>query len=187
MIKDFDYIAEELRYIDSLEDRALVFATMAHSGQTRDDGVTPYIKHPLDVVAIINDYAFPDNAETLRSVALLHDVIEDCGVTATQLASLFGNEISDAVVALSVSDNLRGDDKHQAILSQIATATDVAKQVKMADRIVNLGDSIDWNTKRRVKYAQRGLEIAGVCKAANAALASALVRTCNAIINEDWK
>ena len=57
-----------------LVDRAIVFATNAHEGQTRKGTQIPYILHPLEAMAIVG--TMTTDAEVLAA-AVLHDVV-DC-------------------------------------------------------------------------------------------------------------
>ena len=57
-------------------EKALVYATRAHSDQTRKKTGIPYIAHILGVTAIAMEYGAN---ETDAIAALLHDVVEDCG------------------------------------------------------------------------------------------------------------
>ena len=59
--------------------RMIVLATNAHAGQF-DRGGRPYILHPLAVMQLLEN---PD--EEQQWIAVGHDVVEDCGVTWTQL------------------------------------------------------------------------------------------------------
>lgn len=58
--------------------KSLNIATEAHKGQYRRDGKTPYIVHPI---AVAMNFRSP----ILKSIALLHDVIEDTDVTREDL------------------------------------------------------------------------------------------------------
>lgn len=74
---------------------AIVFAALKHQGQ-KDKGGKPYILHPLRVMLAM----MPD--ETAMKAAVLHDVIEDCGVTAFELRQLgFSDEVVEIVELLS--------------------------------------------------------------------------------------
>ena len=73
--------------------RAYAYADEKHEGQTRRSG-EPYITHPLAVALILTELEMDD---ATLAAGLLHDVVEDCGVTRDQLASEFGNEIADLV------------------------------------------------------------------------------------------
>ncbi len=54
----------------------------------------PYITHPLAVATILTELEMDD---ATLAAGLLHDVVEDCGVSRDQLAAEFGNEIADLV------------------------------------------------------------------------------------------
>ncbi|MCR5151376.1 MAG: HD domain-containing protein [Clostridiales bacterium] len=71
--------------------KALIFATNAHAGQTRKAGGLPYIIHPIEVSSIA---ATMTNDEDILIAALLHDVIEDAGVTGEELAEKFGERVA---------------------------------------------------------------------------------------------
>ena len=73
--------------------RAYAYAAEKHDGQTRRSG-EPYITHPLAVATILTELEMDD--ATLVA-GLLHDVVEDCGVSREQLAAEFGGEIADLV------------------------------------------------------------------------------------------
>ncbi|HLH81569.1 MAG TPA: bifunctional (p)ppGpp synthetase/guanosine-3',5'-bis(diphosphate) 3'-pyrophosphohydrolase [Chthonomonas sp.] len=73
--------------------RAYAFAAEKHCGQTRSDG-SPYITHPLAVTAILAELEMD---ETTLAAALLHDVIEDCGVPLEEIQSRFGPAVAQLV------------------------------------------------------------------------------------------
>ena len=75
---------------------ALVFAATKHSGQF-DRGGHPYILHPLKVF-----YYLKSDDEELQCIALLHDVVEDCGVTFQELLDMgFTKRIVDGIRGLT--------------------------------------------------------------------------------------
>ena len=73
--------------------RAYAYAAEKHEGQTRRSG-EPYITHPLAVATILTELEMDD---ATLAAGLLHDVVEDCGVSRDQLAQEFGEEIADLV------------------------------------------------------------------------------------------
>ena len=73
--------------------RAYAYAAEKHEGQTRRSG-EPYITHPLAVALILTELEMDD---ATLAAGLLHDVVEDCGVSRDQLAAEFGEEIADLV------------------------------------------------------------------------------------------
>lgn len=109
----------------SRSDSALVIAVTAHKGQKDKAGV-PYIWHPIRV-------ALNFDTDTLRSVALLHDVLEDSDFEEAGLRRVFGDTITDAVVALT---KISGQ-SYPEFIDQCA-ANPLAKVVKLADLADNM-------------------------------------------------
>lgn len=104
-------------------DAAIVLAASAHAGQ-RDKGrpALPYITHPLRVMAAFDD---PE----LQQIAVLHDVVEDTGVT---LEDLVGAGASLRVVAAVDLLTHRPDEPDDVYWARIAAHPD-ARAVKLAD------------------------------------------------------
>lgn len=69
---------------------ALHFAIQRHDKQYRKDGA-PYITHPISVLKRIAELGLP---ECYQKAAVLHDVIEDCGVSPKELEKYFGKRTS---------------------------------------------------------------------------------------------
>lgn len=105
-------------------DKAIVFATEAHSGVFRKGGKTPYIVHPMEVAAIAA--RMTDDVEVMTA-AVLHDVIEDTPTTAEQLEAMFGKRVVELILADS-------DDKQYG---QSAESWETRK-TKTLDRIPKL-------------------------------------------------
>lgn len=76
--------------------RAVAFAAYAHDGQERKGTVLPYILHPMETAAIA---ATMTNDPDVLAAAMLHDVVEDCGVTEGELRSKFGRRVAQLVMA----------------------------------------------------------------------------------------
>ena len=74
--------------------KALEFATRAHAGHTRKGGQVPYIVHPMAVSRLLMELgASPE----LAAAALLHDTVEDVGITVEQLREQFGERVAQLV------------------------------------------------------------------------------------------
>jgi (p)ppGpp synthase/HD superfamily hydrolase len=102
---------------------AKAIATVAHRNQTDKIGVA-YIEHPRRVAAGL---AVKDPQHV--AVAWLHDVIEDYGVTASDLiAAGISQEVVDAVVLLTRTRENKGDGYYTAIRNN-----PIALAVKLAD------------------------------------------------------
>lgn len=66
------------------------FARKRHNGQVRRNG-DPYITHPLEVAYQVAKRGY---GKTVIITALLHDVIEDCGISFSEIQSLFGPQVA---------------------------------------------------------------------------------------------
>ncbi|MBO4219186.1 MAG: bifunctional (p)ppGpp synthetase/guanosine-3',5'-bis(diphosphate) 3'-pyrophosphohydrolase [Erysipelotrichaceae bacterium] len=75
-------------------DRAIVFATNAHKGQTRKGSNSPYIVHPLEVATIA---ATMTDDEDILCAAVLHDTVEDTDITLEQIEENFGTRVRQLV------------------------------------------------------------------------------------------
>ncbi len=120
--------------------KALNIATERHRGQC-DKGGAPYIGHVMRV---------SQNCDTPEAavVALLHDTIEDTGVTAEWLrAQGFPKRVVDAVVALTKRE---GETYEQFICR--AGRNKLARSVKVAD----LEDNMD--IRRLLDLPEEGVE-----------------------------
>ncbi len=117
--------------------RAYRFADEAHLGQLRNSG-EPYITHPI-AVAAISAPNWKLDAQALMA-ALLHDVIEDCGVTKPELIERFGAPVAELVDGLTKLDKLefhtREENQAESFRKMLlAMARDVRViLIKLADR-----------------------------------------------------
>lgn len=124
--------------------RAFEMALEKH-GDTRRKSGEPYILHPLQVAKILADCGHESD---MVASAILHDLIEDCDVTKTELELKFGVNIADTVDAVSkVSALLAPDETMSKLdlddLSDVKFLTESARvrkavYIKCADRIHNL-------------------------------------------------
>jgi (p)ppGpp synthase/HD superfamily hydrolase len=120
-------------------ERAKVFATAAHAavGQTRKYTGEPYVVHPMEVASLVESVG---GTEAMVAAALLHDVLEDTGVTVDVLEELFGSEVADLVLWLT--DVSKPDDGNRSTRKALdrqhsAAAPAAAQTVKVADLISN--------------------------------------------------
>ena len=67
-------------------------------------GVNPYILHPMEAMTIV---ASLTEDEDVLAAAVLHDVVEDTGVTEAEIREAFGDRVADLVMAES-EDKMRG-------------------------------------------------------------------------------
>ena len=121
---------------------ALEIALKAHKGQVDKNGVA-YITHPLAVAAQL------DSLE-LKTIALLHDTIEDTDVTAGYLLERgIPKELVEVVQLLTKPE----DEEYESYLKRVRE-NPMAKAVKLADLAHNTSPerASGLNEKRRAKY-----------------------------------
>ena len=154
-------------------EKAFDFAEASHQGQLRKSG-EPYIIHPLAAAHTLADLKL--DAETLQAT-LLHDVIEDCGITVEELAETFSPEVAklvDGVTKLTQLDLPTANESPESINSTdpidvhleslrkmfISMAEDVrVVLIKLADRLHNMEtlEALPENSQKRI--AQETLDI----------------------------
>lgn len=77
-------------------DSALAYASALHRAQTRKESGVPYVSHLLAVCALVLESADADG-EDVAIAALLHDAMEDQGVSRDDLAARFGDRVAGIV------------------------------------------------------------------------------------------
>jgi RelA/SpoT family (p)ppGpp synthetase len=141
--------------------RAHKFAERSHEGQFRQSG-DPYIVHPIAVAIILAEMHM--DHESLMA-AMLHDVIEDTGVSKTQLSWRFGKTVSELVDGVSKLSEIEFASKaeQQAENFQkmaLAMARDIRViLVKLADRLHNMRTLGVLKPEKRRRIARETLEI----------------------------
>ena len=78
--------------------RALLFAAERHTGQQRTSDHAAFILHPLEVAHLLQGRDYPDE---VVAAAVLHDVIEDTGVSRDELEEQFGPRVAALVSAVT--------------------------------------------------------------------------------------
>ncbi|XWV26883.1 HD superfamily phosphohydrolase [Tupanvirus soda lake] len=122
---------------------AINFACVAHRNQRRkDEAKTPYINHPVEVMTFLCNSDVTD-VDTLCA-AVLHDTIEDVGVTYEQLRELFGENVANIVRECSDNKSLPKEVRKQDQIIHARHASVAAKLVKAADKLSNLS-GLDTN------------------------------------------
>ncbi len=120
-----------------LEQRALNFATAAHEGQARKYTGEPYITHPVAVAELVRTVPhYPD----MIAAALLHDVVEDCGIPSAQIHDEFGHGVGNMVDWLTdVSTPADGNRAARKAIDRehLDRAPPSVKTIKLADVIHN--------------------------------------------------
>src|SRR6478736_4016760 len=141
--------------------RAYRFADEAHLGQLRNSG-EPYITHPIAVAAQCAEWKLDAQA---WMAALLHDAIEDCGVTKSELIERFGAPVAELVDGLTKLDKLRFNTREENQAESfrkmlLAMARDVRViLIKLADRTHNMRTLDDVAREKWSRISSETLEI----------------------------
>ena len=141
--------------------RAYYYAEQAHEGQFRRSG-EPYITHPLAVAGILGEMHMDHQS---LMAAMLHDVIEDTGITKTAIKSQFGNTVADLVDGVSKLNKItfKSRKEEQAENFQkmaLAMAKDLRViLVKIADRLHNMRTLNVLAPEKRRRIARETLDI----------------------------
>ena len=141
--------------------RAYRFADEAHLGQIRNSG-EPYITHPIAVAQQCAEWKL--DAQALMA-ALLHDAIEDCGVTKPELIERFGASVADLVDGLTKLEklefNTREENQAESFRKMLlAMARDVRViLIKLADRTHNMRTLGDVPRTKWARISGETLEI----------------------------
>ena len=161
---------DDTAHLDTIR-RAYNFAAGCHDGQLRQSG-DPYIVHPLAAAGILADLHL--DPDTIMA-ALLHDVMEDCGVAGDELERRFGPDVArlvDGVTKLTRVDyRPPGPGEHPTPNSEnlyaeslrkmlVAMAEDIrVVLIKLADRLHNMQtlDALPADKRRRI--AQETLDV----------------------------
>ena len=141
--------------------QAYRFADEAHLGQLRNSG-EPYITHPIAVTAQCAEWKL--DAQALMA-ALLHDALEDCGVTKTELIERFGSPVAELVDGLTKLEKLHFSTREENQADSfrkmlLAMARDVRViLIKLADRTHNMRTLSDAPRDKWARIASETLEI----------------------------
>ena len=161
----FAALEARLDYLDAADlervRQAYRYADTAHLGQMRHSG-EPYITHPIAVAAQVAEWKLDASA---LMAALLHDTLEDCGVTKADLVERFGPQVAELVDGLTKLDKIQFNTREEGQAESfrkmlLAMARDVRViLVKIADRLHNMRTMGDMPRSKWGRIATETLEI----------------------------
>ena len=79
-----------------LVSEAIAFAVKAHDGMRRKKGDAPYILHPMEAAVIVGSMS---DDHSLIAAAVLHDIVEDAGVSLGEIEERFGKRVRELVAS----------------------------------------------------------------------------------------
>ncbi|MBR2515412.1 MAG: RelA/SpoT family protein [Halomonas sp.] len=141
--------------------RAFYYAEQAHDGQRRRSG-EPYVTHPLAVANILANMHMDHQS---LMAAMLHDVIEDTGVSKKALVAQFGKPVAELVDGVSKLTQITFEDKAVAQAENfqkmvLAMSRDIRVIiVKLADRLHNMRTLGALRPDKKRRIARETLEI----------------------------
>ncbi|ULQ45425.1 bifunctional (p)ppGpp synthetase/guanosine-3',5'-bis(diphosphate) 3'-pyrophosphohydrolase [Flagellatimonas centrodinii] len=141
--------------------RAATFARQMHSGQSRSSG-EPYIYHPLAAARILAEMRMD---HTTLMAAILHDVIEDTGISKESLALEFGKDVAELVDGVSKIDKIEGMSRTERQAESFRKLLLAMTQdlrvilVKLADRMHNMRTLNAMAPDKRRRIARETLDI----------------------------
>jgi guanosine-3',5'-bis(diphosphate) 3'-pyrophosphohydrolase len=136
-------------------------AEKAHEGQLRKSG-EPYISHPLAVATILAGLSLDD---ITIAAALLHDAVEDTGVSVLDLEAQFGPVVASIVDGVTKLERIRFDSKQaQQAATMRKMLVAMAKDprvllIKLADRLHNMRTIAAMPDWKQHRTAQETLDI----------------------------
>ena len=161
----FAALTHKLDYMDESDIRrvreAYRFADEAHLGQFRASG-EPYITHPIAVAGLCAEWKL--DAQAIMA-ALMHDAMEDCGVTKIELIERFGAPTAEIVDGLTKLDKLQFSTKEESQAESfrkmlLAMARDVRViLIKLADRMHNMRTMDAMAPHKQARIARETLDI----------------------------
>jgi guanosine-3',5'-bis(diphosphate) 3'-pyrophosphohydrolase len=133
------------------------FAAEKHANQKRKGKAgEPYINHLLEVAQLIST-AIPEPDTNLMIAALLHDAIEDAGVTKDELVHRFGADVANLVAEVTDDKSLPKAERKRLQVENAPKKSARAQAIKLADKISNLrailsSPPADWDYQRKKEY-----------------------------------
>jgi (p)ppGpp synthase/HD superfamily hydrolase len=179
--------SRELKSVQSIL-WAAHFAAEKHAAQKRKGAAAePYINHLIEVAQLVST-ALEEPDPNLIIAALLHDVIEDCGVTRDELEERFSRDVADLVMEVTDDKSLPKAERKRL---QVVTAQKKslrAQVLKVADKISNLRAILnsppeDWSFERRREYFDWAEQVVNNLSVANPVLKTEFDTTFSKLAN----
>lgn len=151
---------------------AASFAAQRHTGQQRKgSNKEPYINHPLEVANLLANVGGVNDIDVLIA-AILHDTVEDVGVTKDEIAERFGERVAGFVLEVTDDKSLPKSERKRLQIEHAPHLSPEAKQIKLADKISNITDITSnppdwWDDDRRREYIRWGEQVAAGLRGSN--------------------
>ncbi|MFM2124169.1 MAG: hypothetical protein RL328_620 [Acidobacteriota bacterium] len=170
---------------------AALFAAERHAQQKRKGAAAePYVNHLLEV-AHLASVALEEPDPSLIVAALLHDTIEDVGVTAEELSKRFGADAASLVLAVTDDKSLPKAERKRLQIEHAHKLSKRAQIIKLADKISNLRSLLSsppahWDEERKRQYLQWAKDVVAGLTAPSPVLKEEFDQTCQRL-GDFWK
>jgi (p)ppGpp synthase/HD superfamily hydrolase len=137
--------------------KAADFAARKHTDQRRKgDASEPYVNHLIEVANLVAEST--EGKPDAVVAALLHDVVEDQGVTIDEIANLFGNSVASLVAEVTDDKSLPKQERKDKQIESAPHKSDIASAIKLADKTSNLRalakSPPSWPIERKREYVR---------------------------------
>ncbi len=142
--------------------KAIQIAAICHENQYRKnpEKKIPYISHPVAVGMMLAHYGY---SEGVVIAGILHDTVEDTGMTIDRIRKEFGDVVASLVAETSEKDkSLPWEERKSQYIEHIQDASEEAKAISCCDKIHNMKSMIEsikaggdiWQSLKRGKEQQ---------------------------------
>jgi (p)ppGpp synthase/HD superfamily hydrolase len=137
--------------------RAADFAARKHADQRRKgEEAEPYLNHLIEVASLVAEATEGDPDAAIA--ALLHDAVEDQGVTNAEIADLFGPSAASLVAEVTDDKSLPKQVRKDMQIAGASHKSDGASVIKLADKTSNLLAIVKspppWPKERKRAYVE---------------------------------
>lgn len=152
---------------------AIVFAAEKHQFQRRKGYLKiPYINHPLKVCKTLIDHGELDSDLLVASV--LHDTLEDTQTTYKEIEDFFGTKVAKIVNEVTDDMSLPENIRKELQVEKAPKLSNSAKKIKIADKLCNITDLINypiyWSKARKIRYIEWSGRVFSQCRGVNTSL-----------------
>jgi len=120
---------------------AIILATNAHKDQVGKLTKRPYVFHPIQVASIISSIT---DDEDLITAGVLHDVVEDAGISPEQIRKQFGERVCNLVISETenkhkeLSAEASWEIRKRESLEELKNANDIGVKILwLSDKLAN--------------------------------------------------
>lgn len=120
---------------NELLNKAIIYAVEKHAGQLRKGTQIPYIVHPMEVLALLNEMRAD---MTVIIAGILHDTVEDTSATIDDIIREFGEDVAELVGNHTEDKSKTWFQRKSQGLRELAEGSFDLKCLVLADKLSNV-------------------------------------------------